>query len=206
MNTHFVIRNALFFYIVSILLALVSCKSTPNPSEKTDKVGLLSSKPKTNETKPSTLKEEKAVLHQPVKTIRDTIQAQINGMRTKCLSSDIEQWVDSNVVWKYYATDQGIEMLIRTQLNGTVQRLEIYALQKGTLIYAFEQVLSDYSNAKNNISWNCEYFFQNGKIADYVSTGHGETEHPEWEPQSILNQWAHHETHYNSFRSIPPAP
>ncbi len=64
---------------------------------------------------------------------------------------------------------------------------EIYYTEKGVLIFAKETEL--YISKNDTIQWNCEYFFENGKLVDLISLGHAKTENENWNPELIIKKW-----------------
>ena len=83
--------------------------------------------------------------------------------------------------WQYCVDEKGQEMLMYIRVSNPEQYREVYALQEGKLISAFEEIQTDVITPENNTTWNCQYYIQDDYIVDLVSLGHGETETEEAE-------------------------
>lgn len=57
------------------------------------------------------------------------------------------------------------------------------------LIYAEERITWNYPEINDATEWACYYWFKSNELIEYSSLGHGETEHENWEPESIFEQW-----------------
>jgi len=66
---------------------------------------------------------------------------------------------------------------------------EIYFEVNGKLRYIKEVESYIPKNSFSQASWNVEYFFNNGKMVDLISLGHGKTEDPNWNPDTILKMY-----------------
>ena len=130
----------------------------------------------------------KSKLETVSKLIRDELE-RCNNTKTKI--------ANSNETWLYCKKSNQTEIIIYTRSNNTERFREIYGIEDGKLIYAFEEILSDYINPNNNVTWNCQYGIENDTIYDYVSLGHGETENDEWNPESIFDQWKNQRVKYS---------
>lgn len=64
---------------------------------------------------------------------------------------------------------------------------ELYFTKKDVLVFARETEVSVYGN--DTIQWRCDYFFEKGKLVDFISLGHGKTEEENWEPESIMTKF-----------------
>ncbi|MDC8005103.1 hypothetical protein POV27_13660 [Aureisphaera galaxeae] len=67
---------------------------------------------------------------------------------------------------------------------------DIYYTEGDSLKYAIEEELYIDEATKDTIPWNCQYFFENGKLVDYISHGHGPTEMDDWDPELIFRKFA----------------
>jgi hypothetical protein len=75
---------------------------------------------------------------------------------------------------------------------------EIYYTENKKLIFAQETELYISENLKDTIQWNCKYFFENEKLVDLISLGHGKTEEDNWNPDLILEKFKRRLSEFNS--------
>lgn len=65
---------------------------------------------------------------------------------------------------------------------------EIFGLLDGELVYALESTAS-VIDGELTAPWNATYLIEGPEAVHHESLGHGETELPGWEPESIVAQW-----------------
>jgi len=75
---------------------------------------------------------------------------------------------------------------------------EIYYTENKKLIFAQETELYISKNLKDTIQWNCKYFFENEKLVDLISLGHGKTEEDNWNPDLILEKFRKRLSEFNT--------
>lgn len=82
----------------------------------------------------------------------------------------------------------------KLETNGFKQDVFYYSDINYHIIYAKETELTIFE--KDTITWSCEYFFDDGKLEDWVSLGHGKTEAENWKPQVILEKFQNYLSEY----------
>ncbi len=97
-------------------------------------------------------------------------------------------FTSNNNHWTLCENDTKIKTIkiTYTKKNKDAEYTELYLIQNGVLIYAFEQEVG----INNEWIWNAKYRITNGKYADVLSSlGHGKTEDDNWDPASILSMY-----------------
>ena len=116
----------------------------------------------------------------------DSLTSFFHKNLSSCINSKPKMILD-NQTWSYCTIDSHTEIVIITFHKEKTKYREIFCLSQSQLVYAKESQISDYENP---LEWSCEYIIRDNKIVNYSSLGHGETERDDWEPESILKQWA----------------
>lgn len=60
---------------------------------------------------------------------------------------------------------------------------EVYYLDKGNLVHAWESEVSYYPSIADAIPWSWKYYFSNRKLIYEISFGHGKSEIGGWDPE-----------------------
>ncbi len=66
---------------------------------------------------------------------------------------------------------------------------EIYFEKNGELVYAKETENYMPKNHFTQMSWNCEFYTENGELIALMSLGHGKTEDEKWNPDVIFEMY-----------------
>ena len=73
--------------------------------------------------------------------------------------------------------------------KGDVYYQELYFEKNGDLIYAKETENYIPKNHFTQMTWNCEFYIEKGKLITLLSFGHGKTENEEWNPELIFDMY-----------------
>ena len=184
------------FIIFIIFVSVIACRNKSNTSLPDEEN--TTQKQVSNEYSRKVSREVKSILRDQnlPKSNLETVSELVRDELERCIHTKTKI-AKSNETWLYCKKSDQTEIIIYTRTNNTERFREIYCIEDGKLIYAFEEILSDFINPNNNVTWNCQYGIENDTIYDYVSLGHGETENDEWKPESILNQWKSQRNKYN---------
>jgi len=77
---------------------------------------------------------------------------------------------------------------------------ELYFEKNGELRYAKETENYNPKNGFAEMKWNCEFFFENGKLMTNISLGHGKTEDENWNPESIIGMYKNRISELNKMK------
>ena len=77
---------------------------------------------------------------------------------------------------------------------------ELYFELNGKLRYAKEMENYNPKNGFAEMKWNCEFFFENGKLMTNISLGHGKTEDENWKPESIIEMYKNRISELNKMK------
>ncbi len=88
--------------------------------------------------------------------------------------------------WKVCNLENGNRIIQIESHSGQTFYQEIYFEKEGQLCYAKETENFMPLNSFTQVAWNCEFYFEKGELATYISLGHGKTENDEWNPESII--------------------
>jgi len=190
--------------IFILFVSLIACRNKSNTSlPDADKVKNTTQKQESNEYSGKTDNEIKSILQKQssAKSKLETVSKLVRDELDRC-SKTKTKIAKSNETWLYCKKSNQTEIIIYTRTNNAERFREIYFIEYGKLTYAFEEILSDFINPNNNVTWNCQYGIENDTIYDYVSLGHGETENDEWNPESILDQWKSQRNMYKELTTM----
>lgn len=73
---------------------------------------------------------------------------------------------------------------------------EKFSVHNDALFHAYEGLTYHFEDSMYRIEWNCDYTIINGEVVRHFSTGHGETETDDWNPNSIFDQWEARKSDY----------
>ncbi len=124
---------------------------------------------------------------------KDKVRKEFNSNFSRCIPSKIGNGISAfhnkTEIWSVCNLENGNRIIKIESHNNDTFYQEIYFEANGKLRYAKETKNYMPKNTFSQISWNVEYFFENGKMADLISLGHGKTEDPNWNPDTILKMY-----------------
>ncbi|WP_273565329.1 hypothetical protein [Maribacter halichondriae] len=88
--------------------------------------------------------------------------------------------------WKVCTFENGNRILQIESHSEQTFNQEVYFEEDGKLRYAKETRDFMPMDSFTQVAWNCEFYFEKGQLATYISLGHGKTENDEGEPESII--------------------
>lgn len=90
--------------------------------------------------------------------------------------------------WTIRSNDSSFTYQINYYCDSTVH-MELYFEYKGELMYA--NLSEDYVpiNSFDQKHWSCSFYIQKDSLVTMMSLGHGPTENPNWDPNSILTSY-----------------
>lgn len=90
--------------------------------------------------------------------------------------------------WSYIEGKNSKEYIINYYRDSTIYG-EMYLEYNGKLLFA--RLSEDYApnNSFDQIHWSCNFYIQSDSIATLISLGHGPTEDPEWDENSIIDMY-----------------
>jgi hypothetical protein len=90
--------------------------------------------------------------------------------------------------WTYSTLGGALEYLATSYFRRHTKYSETYYLQSDQLVYATEREDLYSGNDENSewqIAWTAHYYFKEGKLTYYWSSGHGKSEADDWDPDPV---------------------
>lgn len=185
------------FTILVIVLVIIGCRNTPDISSADLKAQKIEVEPHEQLIQSEYTQSNTQIQDSKL----DSISKIVLGETDSCFESEAKIII-ANELWQYCEIANQIELFIYIKTDDSVRFREIYGIENDNLIFAFEEILSDYVNPENNVTWNCQYGIERMEIDDHISHGHGETESEEWEPESIFKQWEKQRGKFNELKTM----
>jgi len=128
------------------------------------------------------------VLENPLLFIYKTV---VNNYekRTSDLNIDISDFNDKTEFWNICNLKNGNRIIKIESHEKETYYQEIYFEKNGELVYAKETENYIPKNHFTQMSWNCEFYAENGELVALISLGHGKTEDEEWNPDVIFEMY-----------------
>ncbi|WP_130736514.1 hypothetical protein [Flavobacterium sp. J27] len=123
--------------------------------------------------------------------IRSKINSEFQENASNC-NREINAITDVNgktEFWSICNLEKGNRIITIESHEKETYFQEIYFEKNGKLIYAKETENYIPRNHFTQISWNCEFYTENGKLITLISLGHGKTENEEWNPEIIFDMY-----------------
>lgn len=124
---------------------------------------------------------------------REEIKLELIKNHTACelfwSEKGISDFNGKTEIWSVCDLKNGNRFLQIESYKNETYFQELYFELKGKLRYAKETQNYNPKNGFSEMKWNCEFFFENGKLMANISLGHGKSEGEDWNPESIIEMY-----------------
>jgi len=103
-------------------------------------------------------------------------------------------------IWSVCKLENGNRIIRIESYENEIFYQEVYFELNGKLRYAKETENYNPKNGFAEMKWNCEFFFENGKLMTNISLGHGKTEDENWNPESIIGMYKNRISEMNKMK------
>ena len=128
-----------------------------------------------------------AVKYQDKSSYRDTMRLSYRKKYSKAYPEyGISTLKGKQESWEISLLPNGEQILIIESYDDDIYYREVYYSRRGILLYAIDSDRYVKANSIQSNMWECEFFIKDGKIYSEISSGHGKTEHDDWDPNIIF--------------------
>jgi len=124
---------------------------------------------------------------------REKVNLELMDNYSKCylltIENGISEFNGKTEFWSVCKLDKGNRIIRIESFENETFYQEVYFELNGKLRYAKETENYNPKNGFAEMKWNCEFFFENGKLMTNISLGHGKTEDENWNPESIIGMY-----------------
>ncbi|MFD0991620.1 hypothetical protein [Tenacibaculum geojense] len=119
------------------------------------------------------------------------IDKEFNQNSVNCFEGvqTVSDFNDKKEFWNICELENGNRIITIESHEKEIFFQEIYFERNGELIYAKETENFMPKNHFAQMSWNCEFYIEKGKLISLISLGHGKTEDDNWNPEMIIKMY-----------------
>jgi ABC-type transport system substrate-binding protein len=85
--------------------------------------------------------------------------------------------------YQYKLVNDKLAMITRQFRKGNIKTEQSFYLNEGSLIFSTENETTFFEKDTTGIGWGGVYYFDEDKLKDYETLGHGKSENETWKPE-----------------------
>ena len=135
---------------------------------------------------------------------REKVNLELSKNYSEChpfwIENGVSEFNGKTEIWSICKLNNGNRIIRIESYQNDIFYQEVYFEQNGILRYAKDTENYTPKNGFSEMKWNCEYFFEKGKLMTYISLGHGKTEEENWNSESIIGIYKKQITELNKMK------